>query len=495
MGDITIFAVFGVLLASFAISLASAWTKRSRLLQDFLFVGNTPLLALSSCIGSIVSMAVSFTALLSAGYVWGWQILFSMVPGSIVGLIMILPLSRHPKVAEHQQRVEGSAYLYGASYLAVLGDRRSSSGLYSFLIAGYVAMLVTELVVLRTFIVFLADLPAIEVTVMIAAVTLVCYAYVYIGGFRGVLVTDYFQLMVVFVFVGLWVGTTMDRFEIHVPPPTLSKLPFTFPTLLLLHLGVFAGAVAWTFASVDQWYRTIGTLRVGAARTVLKSATAALCLFAAVPIVTGAAALHRTNIPAPITNGISLVLVADLLREQNVTLRFFFVMALTCAALTTLNTYFMTIQQLYYESSTRMEAGYWLLYPIEWLVKRKEVRGFALVLGVGAFAISCAFPHEYVYAFGVGALSTLILALPFVWAYLFEARGRGHRFVVRFVPRLNDALLVAIIAWALLLALAHRNLGSLTLHLYAIPATAFGAAVVGSVVALVLPSRHARRYA
>jgi len=494
MGDITIFAVFGVLLASFTISLASAWTKRTRLLQDFLFLGNTPLLALSSCIGSIVSMAVSFTALLSAGYVWGWQILFSMVPGSVAGLAMILLLSRHPKVAEHQESMKKGAFLYGASYIAVLGTRKSGSGLYTFLIAAYVAMLVTELVVLRTFIVFLADLPPVEVIVMIAAVTLVCYAYVYIGGFRGVLVTDYFQLMVVFVFVGLWLSTTVGHVALRVPSPMLSKQSFTPTSMLLLHVGVFAGAAAWTFASVDQWYRTIGTLPLRAARTVLKSAVAALCLFAAVPVVAGASALQRTDIPKPVTNGVSLVLVLDLLRQRNVTLRFFFVMALTCAALTTLNTYFMTIQQLYYEASTRMEAKHSLFYLFEWLLKRKEVRGFALLLGISAFAISCVFPHEYVYAFGVGSLSTLILALPFVSVYLFEAIGRAHLFVDRVMPRLNSALFIAVVVWALLLTAVHRTLGSLTIYLYAIPATALVAVLVASFVAFALPIRQPGRY-
>jgi hypothetical protein len=493
MGDITIFAVFGVLLASFLISLASAWTKRSRLLQDFLFTGNTPLLALSSCIGSIVSMAVSFTALLSAGYVWGWQILFSIVPGSIAGLLMVLLLSRHPKVMEHQQRVERNTYLLGASYLSVLGEWRSSSGLYAFFIAAYWAMLITELVVLRTFITFLADLPSIEVTIMIGAVTLVCYAYVYIGGFRGVLVTDYFQLMAVFVFVGLWLSTTTYHVQIHVPSPMLSKQPLTAPSFLLLHLGVFAGAMAWTFASLDQWYRTIGTLRIGAARAVLKSAAIALCFFAAVPIITGASALQRATIPASVTNGVSLILVADLLSHSNVTLRFFFVMALTCAALTTLNTYFMTIQQLYYESSTRMETTHWMLYPFEWLLKLKEVRGFALGLGVGAFAVSYVFPHEYVYAFGVGALSTLILGIPFVSAYLLDAVYPGHALTALVIPRLNAALRTAVIAWGLLLMLVHRCLGSLTAHLYAIPATALGGAVVGLLVAVTLPVPRAWR--
>ena len=81
MANVTVFAVFIVLVASFAISVASARKRSSNLISHFLFSGNTPLLGLSSCIGSIISMAVSFTALLSAGYEWGWQIIFPIMAG------------------------------------------------------------------------------------------------------------------------------------------------------------------------------------------------------------------------------------------------------------------------------------------------------------------------------------------------------------------------------------------------------------------------------
>lgn len=498
MGNVAIFAVFLVLIASFAISVWSARRRSTDLLQDFLFAGNTPLLALSSCIGSIISMAVSFTALLSAGYVWGWQIIFPMIAGSLVGLVAILKVSQHPQVAAHEQRIERGAFVYGASYLAIV-DSRAKMAYYGFILVGYTAMLITEIVVLRTFLGFVTGLPAYELVLMIGTVLLVCYGYVYIGGFRGVLVTDYFQLLVVFVFVGLWLTAISFRTTTDIPAANVSKLSFTPLTRVLLHGGIFAGAFAWTFASPDQWYRTLGTLQRSAAKQVLKISAVALCIFAIVPILAGATAIGRPDIPSSMTNGISLFLVAHLLTDANVTLRFVFAMALTCAGLTTLNTYIMTMQQLYYEASTRIDSTHWLhfiliKYPLKW----KSVRGFVAVLTVAAFLVSSYFPERYVYAFGVLALSCFILMLPFVTAALCEVvatsrRGSVAAFIAtRLLSRGTFTIGAGVMTWAALLFTARNAIGPLTLHLYAIPATAFVAALVGSVVTMTLPATPQR---
>jgi hypothetical protein len=498
MGYVTIFGIFLVLIASLAISTYSARKRPSDLLQDFLFSGNTALLALSSCIGSIVSMAVSFTALLSAGYVWGWQIIFPMIVGSLVGLAAILKLSKSPKVVASEDRIKRGAFVYGASYLAVLGSR-SSLAYYVFLIVGYCAMLVTEIVVLRAFIGYFTDLMAAELLLTIATILVVCYAYVYIGGFRGVLVTDYFQLIVVFVFVGLWIVEVAHSPNVHLPSPFTSKTAFTGPARAYMYLGVFAGAFAWTFASIDQWYRTLGTLPAQMARRVLTSSAIALCIFSIVPVLAGAAALTRRDISAPITNGISLVLVTDLLKNSSTTLRLLFAMALTCAALTTLNTYFMTLQQLYYEASTRIDSSGWIhyllvKYPLKW----KSVRGFVAVLGAVAFSAACFFPDRYVYAFGVLSLSCLILMIPFLGAALGEEpvtapNSPGRRLLAllsaRLMARSASAVTLGTTVWIILLAVSRVSLGSLTSHLFMIPATALVAAIAGALTTLAVPTR------
>jgi hypothetical protein len=496
MGNVTVFAVFLVLIASFAISVASARTRSSNLISEFLFSGNTPMLGLSSCIGSIISMAVSFTALLSAGYEWGWQIIFPMITGCAAGLAAILKLTQHPRLSAGtaSQKIP---YLRGASYLATLGSR-TTMPYYAFVIAAYGAMLITEIVVLRGFIGSLIELPPAELEMTIATVLIVCYAYVFIGGFRGVLVTDYFQLMVVFVFVGLWFASMFHHTHFHIPSPSAAHLRLTGWMRFLLYIGVGGGSFAWIFASVDQWYRTIGTLALPAARQVLITSAIALCVFSVVPIMAGATAVGRAGIPAQVSNGISMILVADLLTHANTTVRFVFAMALTCAALTTLNTYLMTMQQLYYEAETRMESEHWLHYlVIKYVLKQKHVRGVVALLAAMAFVASCFFPSQYVYAFGVFALSTLILMIPFVAGALAEVLEAARWIRVRKAAvAIGDALMMhggvtvlsAITIWAALLAISHSVLGPLSKQLFVLPATACGAALAAVVVALIARS-------
>ncbi len=496
MGNVTIFAVFMVLIASLAISAWSSRSRRSNLIQNFLFEGNTPLLAISSCIGSIISMAVSFTALLSAGYLWGWQITFSMIAGGLAGLAAILTLSAHPAITQNAERVEQRSFISGVSYLAIFGSLESMP-YYGFLMAAYTAMLITEMVVLRTFISFLSELPRFELLLLVGTVLLVCYAYVYIGGFRGVLVTDYFQLLVVFVFIGLWIASISQQpVAVHLPSPSESRIVFTAWTRVLLHAGCFAGGFAWTFANTDQWFRTYGTLKVTQARRVLITSALTMCAFSVVPVLAGAAVIGRPTISPAITNGISLVLVGNLLIHASVTLRFVFAMALTCAALTTLNTYLMTLQQLYYEASTRIDSKHYLHYLlINYPLKWKAVRGVVFLITVVAFVASCFFPDRYVYTFGVASLSMFVVILPFLGTALAEliavsprrwVRAAATSAAIKLAERRRLTLYISVVGWLLLLAAGRVLMGALTLHLYIIPATALAATATATLVTLSL---------
>jgi hypothetical protein len=483
-----VIATFLVLIASFAISLWSAWQDRRRRIDTYLYSGNTEILGISSCIGSVVSMAVSFTALLSAGYVWGWQILFSIVPGCLVGLALLLYLSRHPLIADHQEAVERQELPDGTSYISLFASRKPRLfGFYVFFLLAYTAMLMTELTVLRTFMESLVGLPGPELALAIGVIAFVCFAYVFIGGFRGVLVTDYFQLLVVIAFVGVWLASLVHSGPWSVPGPTTSRLHWTTWRILLLHTGCFSGALAWTFASVDQWYRTFGTLPVATARRVAVTAAATLCLMVAVPVLAGSSALLRHDVPPAVSNGISLFLVRSMTRSSPAGIRFLFVMALVCAALTTLNTYLITIQQLYYEFSIRLTAGrFWTLVATEIVAKWKNVRTVSLVLLIAAFVGSLFMPERYVYAFGVLSLSTFVLGVPLLINELPAIAARNPAAAeTAWARRAHVSLWIAIILWVASLVVARLLLGSITEHLYVIPAAAAAASLVGSAIVLI----------
>lgn len=489
-----IIAAFLVLIGSFAISLWSAWRDRDRRVDTYLYAGNTELLGVSSCVGSIVSMAVSFTALLSAGFVWGWQILFSIIPGCLAGLFLLLYLARHPLIQQSQPGIEAQSLPEGASYLALFAARKPRLfGFYVFFVFAYLAMLTTELTVLRTFLHALLALPFPELALTIAVIAFVCFAYVFIGGFRGVLVTDYFQLLVVIAFIGVWVAALVRSGPISVPGAIASRLPWTPFRLVLLHVGCFTGAMAWVFAGVDQWYRTFGTLPVRTARKVVITASIALVLAAGAPVIAGSSALLRANIPANVTNGISLLLVRTMVANSPAGVQFLFVMALVCAALTTLNTYIITIQQLYYEFSIRLTARrFWTYVFTEYIAKWKNVRTVSLVLLVFAFFGSLLLPERYVYAFGVLSLSSVILAVPLLINEFRAVRsGDAVASATRWAARAHIYLWLANGSFAALLLASRWTLGSITAHLYVIPAAAGAAAALATVAVSLGRSKEA----
>src|SRR5205085_1444288 len=114
-----------------------------------------------------------------------------------------------------------------------------------------------------------------------------------------------------------------------------------------------------------------------------------------------------------------------------------------------------------------------------------------------AFLVSCFFPTRYVYAFGVVALSTFILMLPFVTGALAEVFEKSkHRFVRRAASRLSEALMgyggliiaSGAIVWFLLLGASRAVLGSLSGHLYVIPAAASVAAIAATGLTIIAGS-------
>src|ERR1700745_3481625 len=100
-------------------------------------------------------------------------------------------------------------------------------------------------------------------------------------------------------------------------------------TLVLLHLGVFIGSFGWALANIDQWNRTIGTLKFPTGDQTLKLSALITFVVAIVPVLVGSAAL-KTTLPRNVGNAASLHLLQTLWASGNTTSRFIFVMALTC---------------------------------------------------------------------------------------------------------------------------------------------------------------------
>jgi Na+/pantothenate symporter len=433
-------------------------------------------------------MAIAFTALLSAGYTFGWQMLYPLISGALIGLLAILRLLKHERVSQDQKKIERGEQQEGASYLVTF--RHNGPLAFFVLFLGfYSAMLATELSVLRVFLEFLLRIPFPELFTLVLMVALVCYSYVFIGGFRAVLITDYFQLIVVIIFLGLFLAN-IDLGSIkNLPSATAAKIRWTPWREFFLYIGVFCGAFSWTFASIDQWYRTAGTLPRKAARTVLIQSVLILCSVTVVPVMIGSHALAMKGIPPSITNEISLVLVQEMLRDASTTVRFAFLMALVCAALTTLNTYIMTIQQLYYELSIRINAKTHRGYILEYITKWKQIRTVGLVFMAACFLASFSIPDHAVYSFGVFALCGYVFSVPLLLSKALDISEKSQ--ILRKIPeRATSGLMISIILFMPILILVRQEVGPISLHLYAIPAAAGIATLIGNATLVLLPSRR-----
>lgn len=468
MGEGSVGAVFFVLLTSYVIAWRTAPESRESPVEEHLYGGNTPVLGLSSSVGAIVSMAVAFTALLSAGFVFGWQVLLSMGAGGAAGLKTLAIFARRPttrRALDHSAEQENR---YGASYLAILGSGRRGSFLFFYAVAiiFYQGMLATELAVLRKFLHFFIPMGSVELALLLAVIVIVCYSYVFLGGFRGVLTTDYFQLLVVVAFMALVAAQVVREGGVpRIPSMTVAAITWTPVRLTLLHVGVFMGAFGWGLANLDQWYRTIGTLPIVTAMRTLRYAAVITYTIAIAPVLAGSAAL-LSGLPRAVGNAASLHLLGQMWTAGDATLKFVLVMALTCAALTTLNTYIISTEQLYYEFSIRLVAPTHRLYVLEFLLKWKQIRAVALFALAVAYVASFAISDDMVYAVGVGALCGFIFFVPaLLSATLGSATSASSR-----SQRDVGVLLASLILAPLLLALFRRYVGEISTHLYLLPA-------------------------
>jgi len=487
-------AIFLVVVASYIIAWWSSRRERDARVTTYLFGGNSASLGLSSSIGTIISMAVGFTALLSAGFVFGWQILFSILPGGAAGLWVILRFVDAPIIRAGRNRAFATKWKYGATHLAFLSMHRAKSFLLYYAVAMifYAAMLATEVAVLRGAFRFFLNVDENQVTLLTLSVLVVCISYVYIGGFRGVLVTDYFQLLVVIAFIGSVLPHVLRRelFE-AIPPPTVAAIQWTRPSLVLLHIGAFCGAFAWTAGNLDQWLRTMGTLRDPTAKKTLRFAATVIYLCAILPVLAGSVAL-ASGLPPSLGNTASLHLLRAFWNSSNATGRFLLIMAIGCAALTTLNTYIMTMQQLYYEFSVLMVSETPPQYAVEWILKWRSVRKVVFVITTVAVAASLLINETNVYTVGVFAsCGYIFFALPVLLEITPLPRARTTT-----APKLaiDTACLVgSLILFSLTLLFLRSRIGALGVHLYLLPAAA-GMAVsvpmIAKMIGLIAPDEE-----
>ena len=179
-------------------------------------------------------------------------------------------------------------------------------------------------------------------------------------------------------------------------------------------------------------------------------------------------------------NTASLYLLSRLWLSGDVTLRFVMIMALTCAALTTLNTYIISTEQLYYEFSIRIIANTHREYLLQVLFKWKQIRVVASIALAVAYGCSFFISDQMVYTVGVLSLCGFIFFVLALIAAMCRPQAKAAARSKRDVQVLITSLVLAPIV---LVVLRHFT-GEIAAHLYLLPTSIGTACALASAVYL-----------
>jgi hypothetical protein len=180
-------------------------------------------------------------------------------------------------------------------------------------------------------------------------------------------------------------------------------------------------------------------------------------------VLAGSAAV--ATLPHEVGNTASLHLLSRLWLGGDVTLRFVMIMALTCAALTTLNTYIISTEQLYYEFSIRMIPNTHRQKVLELLFKWKQIRVVASIALAIAYGCSFFISDQMVYTVGVLSLCGFIFFAPALLAAMIRPQAKAAARSNRDVQVLITSLVLA----PIVLVVLRYFTGEIAAHLYLLP--------------------------
>jgi Na+/proline symporter len=173
-------------------------------LEDFLLTGNRPVAAAVSIVGTIFSGSILFTGMVHFYRVFGWFLLPFYLASAVLGLGFLTTRVR-TLGAGHTQSAAISPRGTLQRYQRLSRETGNRVCHYLVCLMYVVATLTTELSVFRGGLeAFGEDLAVPGATFVLVAIT---YAYVYLGGFRGVLLTDIIQMVTILVAFGILIAT------------------------------------------------------------------------------------------------------------------------------------------------------------------------------------------------------------------------------------------------------------------------------------------------
>jgi hypothetical protein len=391
----------------------------------FLFLGKTREYSLASNLGAVFSATYFFGATFIYGLIFRGTFLV------ITTLIFIILFWLIPKIinaalpeSSHASDQRGNVLLDFLSARLGPQDFKRVVQIYSII---YFLLLIEEISVSRLILHTLFPAQDLIAVALLVTIFFVILAYVYFGGFRAILISDFEQLKVLVPFLLLLVFLMFKD-----SPPRHNAILLSFPHLNNISGLLFATlfGIAWFSAGVDFYSRLNFTLPKGediltVKKVFVRLSLAAIYVLLVAGIVFGehlVTVMPRVQSPSAYTQA---AMNYFLVHSSRIVIVIFF-LALFCMLFTTINTLLITLLQAGHYSKSRL--------------LRREV---LVRLFLAASVLSCSIPFDAVSAVGVFFGSLLIV--PFV--SILHALSYRSRLFPRNLSYLLWALPVSAVAF------------------------------------------------
>lgn len=242
-----------VLVISFLIAQRSRQSDPHRDLEGYLFDGNSHGLAITSNIGSLLSVALIFSLYIVLMVGGGLLMVLPVLAGIIVAYV-VLGFALRSAI---RRSAKDPARYTNSSFASLFSDCLPQGFLTGHFVLQYGLFIIIEFAVLAQIIDRIFEAP-VKTKAIVLIIAFLCATYSVVGGFSGVLRTDLFQVGVVSISLlvicfkyspQIW-SVCADSL---VPARIGIVRPLTWVTVMLF-------TFAWFSSWPDVWIRNMGTL-------------------------------------------------------------------------------------------------------------------------------------------------------------------------------------------------------------------------------------------
>ena len=325
---------------SYLICLKIIWPEKTQELVDYLFEGNNNVVGAFSIIGTIFSTAVFFTAITALYILYGFLILPIFLICSLSGFYLIKKKSI--EIFSNTKRGIGSQ-IFVNRYKHIANAISKPHIYFSYLFIYLFLMLTTEIAAFNNVIsVFIKNDFWASYIVYFIIITVV--AYVYLSGFKGVLVTDTIQTLMIVILLILMIFFT-SSLDISKNVSEIFLLPPLKDASILI-IGATLICIAWFSTSPEIWFRVISLRNKKDVKKTMSLAMFFLPIVIALPFVI----IIFTEL-TPQFHGDSTVAFevwANIFEKNNEIIFILFLSLMITAFFTTLDTFIITFSQILY---------------------------------------------------------------------------------------------------------------------------------------------------